>query len=187
MKPLILMFLAACTSVAGDPDEPGPDEPGPEEHDARFVGLWAVEQPTHALYEVTYYDFAADGALAAVSSDPASCGGHLSQHCVTGSVANCVPRVPGERCEAALTCVFGDRWSSRSSSVLVIAGACSDGVARDIAIELAADSSSNTGWGGAGGTLLSVGGETSWSHDNWPWAFRKCPAGTDPATCVPSR
>jgi hypothetical protein len=92
---------------------------------------------------------------------------------------------PQQTCDAELTCVFGAAWWSLGADTLVILGDCSDGTPREIAIQLAADPSSNTEWGGAGGTLLTVGGEAGWSHDNWDWAFRKCPPGTGPATCVP--
>lgn len=173
MKALVaVLVVAGCTDVVGG----GPSDPPaePREHDLRFVGLWAVEQPFHAAYEITYYDFGSDGALHPVVSDPADCLGHLSEHCVTGSVAR------GET-----SCVFGSEWFSRGSSKLVIIGDCSDDVAREIEIEMAADASSNSSWGGAGGTLVSVGGASGWIHDNWDWAFRKCPAGTDPTTCLP--
>ena len=123
------------------------------------------------------------GALITGVSEPADCTGHLSEHCVTGSVARCVPEAPSYRCDADLTCVFGDAWWSRGADTLVILGDCSDALPREIEIRLAADSSSNTQWGGAGGTLVSVGGDVAWSHDNWEWAFRKCPPGTDPSSC----
>ena len=65
--------------------------------------------------------------------------------------------------------------------MLVIAGVCDDHLARDIAVELAADPTHDADWGGAGGTVLTVGDDPAWAHDNWDWAFRKCPAGTTPA------
>lgn len=178
----LLLAGAACSGGAS----PDPDDDEPREHHARFVGLWAVEQPNHALYEVTYYDLAADGAIAIGPSEPSDCSGHLERHCVTGSVARCVPAPDQGLCLDDLTCVFGTSWWSRGADELVILGACSDGVAREIAIQLAADASSNTGWGGAGGTLVSVGGEDGWSHDNWEWAFRKCPPGTGATDCTPT-
>ncbi|MFN0246685.1 MAG: hypothetical protein ACKV2T_07235 [Kofleriaceae bacterium] len=39
---------------------------------------------------------------------------------------------------------------------------------------MSTDASSNTSFGGAGGTLVSVGGSTTWSHDNFEWAFCRC-------------
>jgi hypothetical protein len=181
-----ILMSAACTNVAGGPGDPvDPVDPTERGHDSRFAGLWAVEQPLHALYEVTYYDFGTDGTLHAVVSDPAGCTGHLSEHCVTGSVANCVPAPGSSSCESTISCVFGDEWFSRSSSTLVIVGTCSDLTSREIVIEMNADPSANTEWGGSGAGLVTVGGDTGWSHDNWDWAFRKCRAGTDPTSCVP--
>lgn len=179
MRCLPLCALAACTTNAPTAWEP-PDPPPPQrEHDPRFHGWWAVEQPFHALYEVTFYDFRPDGELVLGPSEPSDCSGHLARHCVTGSVARCV----GAGCESELTCVFGQQWWSEGASRLVIVGECSDQRAREIVIAVDEDASSNTSFGGAGGTLLSVGGELGWSHDNWDWSFRKCAPGTDPASC----
>lgn len=179
---LVTLVAAGCSGGDGAAPVDGPAGPA---HAPRFVGLWAVEQPTHALYEVTYYRFDAAGALAAVASDPADCSGHLSEHCVTGSVADCVPVAPDERCDGTVTCVFGATWRSLDARTLVIAGACSDAAARDIVLELPADASGDAQWGGAAVTVRTVGGDPAWSHDNWPWAFRKCPAGTGPSDCLP--
>jgi hypothetical protein len=146
--------------------------------------LWAVTQPYHALYEQTHYTFRGDGALVTGASVPSDCSGHLSEHCVTGSVANCVP-APGEgRCAATLSCVFGTSWHSVDSATLVIAGDCSDGTARPITIAFNPDSSGNAGFG-ADATLVNVAGDTNWSHDNWDWAFQKCDDGVE-ATCPAS-
>ena len=164
MRWLLVVAVAACTSNPPAATEPQRD------HDPRFHGWWVVEQPFHAAYEATLYDFRADGELVQGASVPPDCTGHLEARCVTGTVA-----------KAELACAFGDTWWSKSSRHLVILGDCSDGKPREIELELAADASSNTGFGGAGGTLLVVDGELGWSHDNWEWAFRKC-AG-DPRDC----
>ncbi len=185
---LLLLAGAACSGgdggVSPDIDAAAAADAAVGEHAARFVGLWAVDQPSHALYELTYYRLDADGRVTIGPSDPPDCGVHLERHCVTGSVARCTPTPPEETCRGTPTCVFGDRWHSQGDRVLVFAGVCDDGVARDIAIELAADASHDTELGGPG-TVLTVGGEAGWAHDNWSWAFRKCPAGTTPATCRP--
>lgn len=172
----ISAFVLVCAACSGGVD-PEPEPQPSREHDARFVGLWAVEQPSHALYEVTYYDLRADGAIAIGPSDPADCQGHLGQHCVTGSVAACVPTPEQGRCQAELTCVFGATWWSRGSDTLVIAGDCSDAAPREIVLRFAADATGNSSAGGGGATLLTVGGDANWSHDNWDWVFRKCPSG----------
>ncbi len=180
------LSLTACKGTlpayVGTPDIPVEEEPGVDteaatptvQNDARFVGLWAVEQPFHAAYEVTYYDFQADGTLVVGSSWPSDCSGHLENHCVTGSVANCVPEPDTMWCETERTCVFGESWRSEDDQTLVIEGQCSDGVARDIVLEFNSDSSQNASFG-AGATLLTVDGESGWAHNSWEWAFRKCP------------
>ena len=144
---------------------------------ARFVGAWSVEQPFHALYETTIYNFSADGKVSILGSFPSNCSGHLSGVCETGHVSNCVrtPRQPV--CESDVTCFFGDRWYSRDARTLVIDGDCSDDVAREIVIDFQPDASLNTIPGGSGGGLISVGGEAGWSHNSWEWSFRKCPVG----------
>ena len=156
----------------------------PREHDERFVGLWAVTQPYHALYEQTLYWFHNDGELVTGASLPADCSGHLSEHCVTGSVANCVPVPPAGRCMSPLSCVFGTEWHSLDAATLVIAGVCSDNVARPIVLAFNPDSSMNAGFG-ANATIVAVDGDPNWSHDNWDWAFQKCPDGVE-ATCPSS-
>ena len=181
---LLWACVAACASEPGDGGDGDGDGPVEHGHDPRFVGLWVVAQPFHALYEQTYYRFEADGALITGASIPADCTGHLDPHCVTGSVANCVPAPDGSRCSADLTCVFGATWHSLDATTVVIAGDCSDERARDIQLRLAADAAIETEIGGDA-TVLAVGGEAGWSHDNWEWTFRKCPAGTDESTCSP--
>jgi hypothetical protein len=183
-------------AIPGDPGGPSqsdgpaqvPPVKGPpppveaREHDPRFVGLWIVEQPYHALYESTFYRFDADGTLHTGSSDPSDCVGHLARHCVTGSVANCRPKRDEGHCTGTLTCVFGREWFSKNG-MLGIVGNCSDLNPRTIWIHFGKDASLNTVPGGSGGFLHSVEGSIEWSHDNWDWAFRKCPAGTTEATC----
>lgn len=180
MRPVIwLVLLGACTNYAGGSDPPNATIP--RDHDARFVGLWAVTQPYHALYEQTLYWFNADGELVTGASQPDDCSGHLSEHCVTGSIANCVP-APGQgRCTGTISCVFDDTWGSIGDSTLVIATTCSDAIARPLTLTFNADSSMNAGFG-ANATIVDVGGDANWSHDNWDWAFQKCPDGVE-STC----
>ena len=178
-----VVVLGACTANSPSAGN-GPPTDQPREHDERFVSLWAVTQPYHALYEQTLYRLHADGQLVTGASQPGDCSGQLSEHCVTGSIANCVP-APGEGpCTAAISCVFGDTWGSIGNSTLVIASTCSDAIARPLTLTFNPDSSMNAGFG-ANATIVDVAGDANWSHDNWDWAFRKCRAGTDPSTCVP--
>ena len=167
---LIALVVGACGGTAPPPVTG-------EEHDPRFVGLWIVEQPFHALYEATWYDFRADGTLITGHTTPESCTPHLERHCVTGSVGNCKTQT----CTPETTCVFGEAWHSLDDATLVIDGECSDGVAREIVLGFTTDAAANTG--GAQVDVVEVGGEPTWIHDNWEWSFRKCPAGTDETTC----
>jgi hypothetical protein len=168
-----LILVAACSN-----DSAGG---GGDEHAERFVGLWAVTQPYHAAYEQTLYWFHADGTVDTGPSQPEDCSGHLARHCVTGSVANCVPATGQNTCQAELTCVFGSEWYSLGTNRLVIVGACSDGVPRPIELAFNPDVSTNAG-GGANATLVSVAGDANWTHDNWDWVFVKCPDGVE-STC----
>ncbi len=178
----ILACLLLCTACGArtslDLHEASEElPPVPRAHHERFVGWWAVEQPTHALYEVTYYLFEEDGTLSEGSSLPPDCGTHLERHCVTGSVGRCESRMA--ECEP--TCVFGDAWYSLDASTLVIAGRCSDDISREIRLSFSEDASRNAS--GAPVEVVSVGQETGWVHDNWDWYFRRCPPGSDDATC----
>lgn len=172
------LSLAACKGTLPSPDASDEDEPDADtstaQYDARFVGLWAVEQPFHAAYEITYYDFQADGTLVLGDSWPADCTGHLSDHCVTGSVADCVADDNEIWCEPERACVFGDEWHSEDDQTLVIEGHCTDDVVRDIVLLFSSDASQNSEFGN-GATVLTVDGQTGWSHNGWEWAFRKCP------------
>lgn len=151
-----------------------------DERNPRLVGLWLVEQPSHALYERTFYRLDADGTVAIGPSEPSDCSGHLERHCVTGSVARCVPTAPEEQCQGEPTCVFGLRWRSAGPRLLSVDGVCSDGVRRPIVLELTAADDAT----GGPATVRTVGGETGWSHDNWSWWFRRCPADATFETCA---
>jgi hypothetical protein len=157
-----ILFVTALAACEATPDTV--PTPPARDHDARFVGTWIVDQPTHALSETTTYALDADGALRVVSSDPADCSGHLARHGVTGSVGKgCGGQ--DQRCTPALSCVFGKRWYSLDVRTLVIVGDCSDGQARDLRFDVGPDAAE----GYVDVELVSVGGETDWGHDNWPW------------------
>ena len=170
------MLVNACGAT--EPVESG--LPVQEPATDRFAGLWVVDQPGHALYEKTYYTFHPDGRLSTGRSEPPDCGMHLERHCVTGSVAKCERGVL-EFCEGSPSCVFGDRWRSLGPSTLLIAGKCSDGVAREIRLDFPVDRQFDPMT--TTPSLASVGGEAGWTHDNWWWSFRKCKEGTDEHAC----
>lgn len=180
------LVAVGCGAKTGIEAELGPAPAtdggsGPVARASRFVGLWVVDQPFHALYEATVYRFEEDGRLGVVDT---SCGGHLERHGVTGSVARCVPTPSEGWCEAEPTCLFGAAWQSSGASTLIVAGECSDGRPREIRLAFDDDPTDDDRAGGARVTLESVGGERGWSHDNFEWAFRRCPAGTDAAACA---
>jgi hypothetical protein len=97
---------------------------------------------------------------------------------VTGTVANCIAKAT-VTCEATINCRFARSWSA-SGNVLTLASDCSDGTSRDVRLSFTRDPQT-----GAFGnvTLLTVGGETGWSHNDFLWRFRKCP-GTDEEQCA---
>jgi hypothetical protein len=201
MRRTCLIALCGSLLLGCTPGSPGPPGPGPGPADpggdapssdpdlgsapdlaplsdlpqgnGRFVGLWLVDQPTHALYELTFYELRADGVLRTGRADPPGCTGHLRKHCVTGSVASA---------DMARSCVFSDRWSAPDERTLVIRGRCSDGKDRDIALDFTSPPARD-GTSGADVEVKTVGGETGWVHDNWPWRFLRCAPGETEITC----
>jgi hypothetical protein len=145
-------------------DSPGEVEPNPA--DGVWEGAWLVDQPMHALYESTVYTLEPGGRVVVGASEPPDCSGHLSRHCVTGSVSRDVTD------PEALTCVFGSRWRAVSGSELELLGDCADG--RDRWIRLRFDE--GTAWQAAGMAPLEVrvDGEAGWGHDGFDWWFRRC-------------
>jgi hypothetical protein len=139
------------------------------EHSERFVGMWLVDQPTHATYEATFYDLQGSGDLLEVHS--IDLGGHLQYLGETGRVTD-----PS----GAVSCLFGSSWHSRDDATLVILGECSDDFAREIVLGFQADASANAGYPGATVKIGDVGGEVGWQHAGFEWAFHKCPADADP-------
>jgi hypothetical protein len=119
-----------------------------------------VDQPTHALYEATFYTLHADGRLEVGTSFGIE--GHVYKG-VTGSVSR---GYQGPRC------VFGKAWLSRDAATLVIDGECSDGARRDIVLVFRNAPASNTSW--ADVVIDSVGGESGWIHGFPEWRFVKC-------------
>ncbi len=159
------------TTVADDIDASAPDT-----GTVRFFeGGWLIEQPMHALYEASYYRFAADGRIELVVSSPPDCTGHLERFCETGHVS------PGGK---ALLCRFGGgAWSEEPDRILAIDTVCDDGVSRRLRLDFA-DLDTST-WGTP--RILDVDGEEGWTHASWDWTFRRCEAelefGFEPVRC----
>lgn len=160
--------LAGCAWFAGACQ--------PASHDPRFVGLWLVDQPCHALYEATYYELDATGALSVARSLGLEPGAQ------TGVVAPCPQTKPSMPCESELRCVFGERWHSVGPTQLYIEGVCSDGTTRAIHLGFTPEVQPVHACGGEG-ELLDVDGDPDWMHWGSEWSWRKCTPGTGPERC----
>jgi hypothetical protein len=123
----------------------------------RFVGAWRI-----ALIEgdpaFSDFVFSGDGKLTHLLS--VANGQPVSPMQGAGMV-----RCPGEGTVPA--CAFGPSWYSRGVDTLVIDGACTDQVARDIELQFSDETRT------AAVTVLSVGGEAGWSQ-RAAWRFEKC-------------
>lgn len=127
-------------------------EPSPE-RGGRFVGTWLIDQPSHALYEYTFYTFGADGTLER---------GPMCDE--TGWVQRGV--------DSPLRCTFGDGWESHGDTALAIFGACSDGQDRTIELQFLTPPDANAD--GAAVQVTAVDGEPGWGHE-WPsWRWQRC-------------
>ena len=159
-------LIAGIVAIgAGACDVQGDVPQDTREHDARFVGDWAVDQPYHALYEGTVYAFDRDGELRVVES--VTLGAPADDY-VTGTVSDA---------SRTVRCTFGDRWHSLDDATLVVASACDDGGQREVTLGFSADAAGNAV--DAGVEVVAVDGETGWFHDDFEWRWRKCPASGD--------
>ncbi len=148
---LLTLVLAACS------EQGGPGVPG--ETDERFVGEWMIDQPLHATYEASWYDFHADGSLEHLGD--CSFGG-------TTGPTGFVNKAGGQ-----LRCEFAERWSAPDASTLVIDGACSDGRDRQIVLGFPTDTGQNAS-GLSAIDVTQVGGEDGWGHFQFDWSWQKC-------------
>lgn len=126
--------------------------------DSHFIGTWLVEQPYHALYEATLYQFNADGSLEILNRFPAGFQ--------TGSICSSTN---------GPVCYFGDQWSSRGSDTLVIKTACSDSVQRFVTLTFPTQTNCSNPQIWCGEPLsISVQNDTSWHHYGFQWRWIKC-------------
>ncbi len=157
---LAVLPLGCAERAGGDPDPTTP------ETDPRFLGEWMVDQPYHALYEASWYDFQEDGVL---------------QHVRDCSLGDEVPTGVVSDPTRSTRCFFGERWSAPDSVTLVIAGTCSDERARDIVLAFPADTTANA-TGQPLVDVVMVGGEDGWGHFSWDWVWQRCGAESCPPT-----
>jgi len=130
------------------------------EHDERFTGMWVVDQPGHAGYEATVYEFDAFGIVRALDACDFS---GLGDDYVTGSVES----------EFGIRCEFGGGWQSNGPNQLVVAGDCDDDRIR--AIALGFDSNTSLNAEGTNVVVVSVDGQSGWEHRDFAWRWTRCP------------
>ncbi|MGE0547338.1 MAG: hypothetical protein AB7O24_08935 [Kofleriaceae bacterium] len=153
-------ILASCILVVGCSDTK-------VEHASQFVGTWAIEETVaHAENGAAVYELGADGGV--------------TRTFVTDGYP--YPQVSSDDPQT-ITCVPGSAWHS-IDDLLVLEGACSDGIVRDIAIQFVSDDMQNLD----GGTveLQSVDGESSWREPMWGWSFTRCIEATCGGVLEPS-
>lgn len=126
----------------------------------RFVGLWLIDQPYHALYEANLYRFNANGSIDLLNQRPA--GYH------TGTI-----------CFKSLdtSCTFGDQWHSQGPDTLYIRLNCSDSLVRDAILVFPDSIHTNCQnpyiWCGEPSSV-SVQQDTSWHHCDFQWRWIRC-------------
>ncbi len=182
MRAMVLGPVLLFTACGFAPDDergrvfPAPAERpatvgGASEVDARFVGTWVVDQPGHALYEASVYEFRADGALALLGSFSFD---QPMEGYQTGQVAVSDDSCGDWYCEdVKFVCGFGQQWAAPDSDTLLIQSPCDDGVTRDVELSFTDDASANS----QGQTTVII--ERVGEHDDafhWgpDWRFVKC-------------
>ena len=216
---LTLLFAGCSDTISPEPwdvsELPGGDhvsEPVSESEpeDDRLVpdatsawaGLWLVDQPLHALYEGTVYDFRPDGTLEEIESLLLATPDWGSE---VGVVAKCTEfetytnedcSTNGTECETVQLenclewgpiCTFGERWGARDERTLMIQGDCDDGNARTIELHFPDDVSSLPEdvpvWERRfAPERIEVEGE-AWEHNWFRWTWSRCEGGAE--ACLP--
>jgi hypothetical protein len=130
----------------------------PTEAEGRFTGRWLIiDTVFRATSGGVVYDLQPDGSLELVEIWALASGGGVSDPAT------------GRSCE------FVGPWSAEGS-VLTIGASCSDGAARDVALEFGDASSNATG---NVVEIIAVGGESGWRtlEHTWAWAWMQCDRG----------
>jgi hypothetical protein len=179
-----------------EPD-PDPDSPNslPQDDASSWAGLWLVDQPNHALYEGTLYDFRADGSLVEGESVLFDGSQDVSE---VGTVGKCVETDTesyescssnGNACERIEyvhcvrfepTCTFGERWGAVGHTLL-IKGDCSDNTPRVIELTFPDDADLDNGQWLVPQSIIVEG--DPWEHNWWDWAWHRCEGSAD--ECLP--
>jgi hypothetical protein len=130
------------------------------QYNNRFVGVWLIEQPYHALYEANLFRFNSNGSIELTKQLPA--GDYTGTVCSISS---------------GKSCVFGNQWYSLGPDTLVISSHCDDSVKREITL-LFPDSNHTECqnpyiWCGEP-ILISYQNDTSWNHCDFQWRWIRC-------------
>lgn len=123
-----------------------------------FSGWMLVDQPGHAGYEASLYEFRDDGTIALDATYVSRGGAYERAAEPIGVVA------AGE-----IRCAFGDRYDSAAR--VTIEGECTDGRTRPIVLEVAAGPDEHDR---LAIDIVSVGGAPGWTHPGHAWSFRRC-------------
>jgi hypothetical protein len=152
----LAVLVAAC---GGEVEAERAPTPADAEHHPRFVGTWVVEEAAaRGGYAGELVELTADGRFERVVTIEYS--GEATD---IGLVAR-----PGSR----VSCRLGDRWWSDGPENLLVEGACSDQIARTIALRLPVGDSNDDP---REPNVVHVGGEPGWQRGGrWGWAMRRC-------------
>lgn len=173
---LLALFSCACSDDATstpwqfqeDPplDAEPIDEPETPDYNAQWAGIWRVDQPHHALYEATWYEFRSDGTLLELQTEYLE-GDNLME---IGFVSRCnrfsdASNSSPTCLEWSPTCTFGQTWSAPDENTLIISGECSDN--QDRLIKLTFDPNTEQP------TEIMVENE-EWVHNGFQWQWTRC-------------
>ena len=156
---IIILVLSTCQTK----------KVGIERH-IELIGYWQIDQPGHALYEATIYEFKSDGKIRHVENY--AFDENMQEFVGTVSKSDDPYCPPLNNCLPIVSCQFGDEWYSEDSTIINITGECSDGIQRNIKLKLLPPSlPSNRNYDVS---ILSVDGERDWFHGPFFWAWSKC-------------
>lgn len=165
-EPTSTMVNATIEDMAESAPDIGPDVV-PNASEQAFVGLWRVDQPNHAGYEATFYEFGEAGVLREIESQ-----GFGSGQIPTGRVARCDGFRTAEgytNCETwGPECVFSNEWTATDAQTLLITSTCDDGESRRVSIHF--EGALNT----PQSPKVSVSADEDWLHNDFDWAWTQC-------------
>lgn len=121
---LALPLLAACGASASATGGEGGDR------DARFVGLWVVDNGLDHLWRASLYDLREDGSLRHLRDAAFLPGQEAEVGVLTLDPAEAECMGGTGPCSPDVQCLFGEAWWSEGPSVLDVLVECDDGTTR---------------------------------------------------------